>query len=83
MTTVHMETEDVGLRQPGFLDRSDRDLPVEVIYLQITSGKGSSDGSCLILEQRSDGYLQRVGMAKLDADYDIFRGLPKDEITLV
>jgi hypothetical protein len=83
MTTVHMETEDVGLRRPGFLDRSDRDLPVEVIYLQITSGKGSSDGSCLILEQRSDGYLQRVGMAKLDADYDIFRGLPKDEITLV
>ncbi|CAN9368819.1 unnamed protein product [Alternaria alternata] len=81
--TVWLETEHGRLQNRGFLDRLDESLPLEVSFLEISSGSGFLDARCLLLHKTESGnQFRRVGMADLD-ETDFFHGLQKEVITLV
>ena len=72
------------------MDRDNKDLPVEVVYLEVTSGNGKRHdiAICLLLRGTgADKHFRRVGLATLepvrrDEEY-LFHGLHKEVITLV
>jgi hypothetical protein len=85
-----LDTEHGRLKKTGFLDRCDEDLPLEVVYLEVSSGHGLSHmgANCLLLRTTGeDKHFRRVGIAFLehvprDEEY-LFHGLQKEVITLV
>lgn len=88
--TVCLETEHGRFRSSTYLDRDDQDLPLEVDYLEVTSGQLETHwyACCLLLRTTGeDKHFRRVGMAELDfVDRDddyLFHGLQKEVITLV
>jgi hypothetical protein len=81
--TAWLETEHERLGNRGFLDRPDENLPLEVSFLEISSGRGFPDARCLLLHKTESGnQFRRVGMADLH-ETDFFHGLQKEVITLV
>ncbi|CAN9357824.1 unnamed protein product [Alternaria alternata] len=81
--TAWLETEHGRLGNRGFLDRHDENLPLEVSFLEISSGRGFWDARCLLLHKTEPGNpFRRVGMADL-AEADLFHGIQKEVITLV
>ena len=78
-----LETEHGCLKNRGYLDRDDENLPLEVYFLEISSGSGYLDVKCLLLHKTESGnQFRRVGMADLH-ETDFFYGLQKEVITIV
>jgi hypothetical protein len=87
---VWLYSEHGRLDNMGYLDRYDENLPLEVVYLEVSSGRVQThrDATCLLLRRiGADKHFRRVGMANLQTvvlneDY-LFHGLGKEAITLV
>jgi hypothetical protein len=83
---AYMKTEQ-GYLGRGFLDRDDEHLPLNVVFLELSSGKGILEARCLILhETTSEKQFRRVGFADFNIDQDedsVFYSLQKQVITLV
>jgi hypothetical protein len=87
---VWLYSEHGRLNNMGYPDRYDEDLPLEVVYLEVSSGRVYThrDATCLLLRRiGADKHFRRVGMAQLNPshrneDY-LFHGLQKEVITLV